>query len=524
MRKLLFALGLLLAFPAFADENVIIKTPAGDSAMDETNDAVRVNCVVGCGGSGGTSSTDDGAFTAGSGSGTPAMGFVTTDDVDSGDVGVVGMTDDRAMHTNLRDDQGDSAMDDANNAVRVNIIAGAGSGGTAAADDSAFTIASTQVTVAGCIEATDSMDAGDLGGMKCGADRELDVDVASLPSVTIGTFPDNEPFNVAQINGVTPLMGNGVTGTGSLRVTVASDNTAFTVNAAQSGTWNINNISGTVSLPTGAATSANQSTEITALQLIDNLPLADDAAFTVATTNVVAIGCIEATDTMDAGDVGAVKCGNDRELDVDVASLPSVTIGTFPDNEPFNVAQINGVTPLMGNGVTGTGSLRVTVASDNTAFTVNAAQATAANLNAEVQGDAAADATVSGNPLYMGGRSSEARPTEVTADGEAVGIWSTRSGAQVVAPYGTEVVATGQVSVGTSSTAIVAARVTRRSLMIQNHGTTPAFCMTGTATTGSGFRLPGVDGASITFPTADDVACIVASGSQTVSFVEVYEQ
>lgn len=33
-----------------------------------------------------------------------------------------------------------------------------------------------------------------------------------------------------------------------------------TVAATQSGTWNVNNIAGTVSLPTGAATSANQST------------------------------------------------------------------------------------------------------------------------------------------------------------------------------------------------------------------------------------------------------------------------
>jgi hypothetical protein len=45
--------------------------------------------------------------------------------------------------------------------------------------------------------------------------------------------------NVSQINAVTPLMGNGVTGTGSLRVTISSDNTAFTVNAAQSGTWTV---------------------------------------------------------------------------------------------------------------------------------------------------------------------------------------------------------------------------------------------------------------------------------------------
>jgi hypothetical protein len=41
------------------------------------------------------------------------------------------------------------------------------------------------------------------------------------------------------------------------------------VAAVQSGTWNIANITGTVSLPTGASTSANQSTEITALNLIN---------------------------------------------------------------------------------------------------------------------------------------------------------------------------------------------------------------------------------------------------------------
>lgn len=42
--------------------------------------------------------------------------------------------------------------------------------------------------------------------------------------------------------------------------------------ASQSGTWNITNISGTVSLPTGASTAANQATQLTALQIIDDLP------------------------------------------------------------------------------------------------------------------------------------------------------------------------------------------------------------------------------------------------------------
>lgn len=151
-------------------------------------------------------------------------------------------------------------------------------------------------------------------------------------SGTITTSPpSNASSNISQINGITPLMGNGVTGSGSQRVTIASDNTAFSVNtiasasdstkyrstiqvsnfpasqsvtftrlkattdtlvasldatdssniaginsklagtltvgshavtnagtfavqAAQSGTWNVNNVSGTISLPTGAST------------------------------------------------------------------------------------------------------------------------------------------------------------------------------------------------------------------------------------------------------------------------------
>jgi hypothetical protein len=65
-------------------------------------------------------------------------------------------------------------------------------------------------------------------------------------------LPANQSVNVSQINAVTPLMGNGTTGTGSQRVTIASDNTAFTVNAAQSGTWSVGS-----STATGSAVPAN---------------------------------------------------------------------------------------------------------------------------------------------------------------------------------------------------------------------------------------------------------------------------
>jgi len=61
---------------------------------------------------------------------------------------------------------------------------------------------------------------------------------AALPAgaAIIGALVANQSTNVAQINGVTPLMGNGTTGTGSPRVTIASDNTAFTVNLGTGGT------------------------------------------------------------------------------------------------------------------------------------------------------------------------------------------------------------------------------------------------------------------------------------------------
>ncbi len=88
---------------------------------------------------------------------------------------------------------------------------------------------------------TNGVDAGSGGltnGLMCmGSDGTLAhsvlVDTSGVQSV-----------NVAKINGVTTLMGNGVTGTGSQRVTIASDNTSYSVgtkttNAAVPGATNV---------------------------------------------------------------------------------------------------------------------------------------------------------------------------------------------------------------------------------------------------------------------------------------------
>jgi hypothetical protein len=71
----------------------------------DSNGYLKVNIKAGAG-SGGTASTDDAAFTAGSGSGTPMMGFVTSDLVDSGDVGVIGMLANRQVKVTLYDSAG----------------------------------------------------------------------------------------------------------------------------------------------------------------------------------------------------------------------------------------------------------------------------------------------------------------------------------------------------------------------------------------------------------------------------------
>jgi hypothetical protein len=71
----------------------------------DANGYLKVNIKAG-GGSGGTSFTDDAAFTAAAGAGTPLMGFVTADSVDSGDVGVVGMLANRQLKVTLYDSGG----------------------------------------------------------------------------------------------------------------------------------------------------------------------------------------------------------------------------------------------------------------------------------------------------------------------------------------------------------------------------------------------------------------------------------
>lgn len=137
--------------------------------------------------------------------------------------------------------------------------------------------------------------------------------------------------NLLTINGNTPDTGSGNKSTGTLRVVLATDQPALT-----------NKLLVTPDLPSGASTAAKQ-------------PALGTAG--TASTDVISIQGIASMTKL-------------------LVTPDSVAL---PANQSVNVAQINGVTPLMGAGNTGTGSARVTIATDQVAIPVS--QATGTNLH-----------------------------------------------------------------------------------------------------------------------------------------------
>jgi hypothetical protein len=86
------------------------------------------------------------------------------------------------------------------------------------------------------------------------------------------------------------------------------------------------------------------------------------------------------------------------------AALPAgaAVIGALSANQSVNVAQINGIAPLMGNGVTGTGSPRVTLASDNSNAAGIGGSATGSAVPSAARYMAGAASGAAGAPLLTG--------------------------------------------------------------------------------------------------------------------------
>ena len=149
---------------------------------------------------------------------------------------------------------------------------------------------------------------------------------------------------------------------------------------------------------------ADLATETTAAAILTSTNFA--AAFGTAGTADAQVMSVQGIASGTALTVSATN------LDVQIGGSDSLTIGTFPDNEPINVAQINGVTVLMGAGNTGTGSQRVTLATDNAAIPTWGHDAIATALPANATVIAGTDGTNTTVP-YIDPCQREARTTYV---------------------------------------------------------------------------------------------------------------
>ena len=197
--------------------------------------------------------------------------------------------------------------------------------GGSTADNSAFTFGTTSLNPAGFVfddTAPNAVTENNIATPRMAANR--------VPYSTIRDAAGNE-------RGVNVTAGNAllvdasattqpVSGTvtaaqataANLNATVVGTGT-FAVQAAQSGTWNITNVSGTVSLPTGASTLAEQQTQTTALQLIDDT--VGTVAAAIPTKGLGALGT-------DGTNGRILKTDTGGELQIDVLTLPAIPAGT----------------------------------------------------------------------------------------------------------------------------------------------------------------------------------------------------
>lgn len=352
-------------------------------------------------------------------------------------------------------------------------------------------------------------------------------------------LPANQSVNAAQINGVTPLMGNGVTGTGSPRVTIASDNTAFSVNA-NAGT-NLNT--------SALATSANLTAGTMKTQIVDgsgnviastsnNLDVqcancsgsgvstADEATFTGGSSLFAGSGgFFQTTATNNAlttGQQGMFQVTANRALFSNLRNAAGTEVGTA--GAPLqvsvantgangtqiavsaNVAQVNGVTTLTGTGAVGTGTQRVAVGTD-TATIAGSAPGTAG--------------TASANVLTVQGIASM---TKLLVTPDSVALPANQS--VNVAQFGGTSTSTGQVAVNTAPVT-----ATNTALVVDLRPDSPGIITLGTAVKANSVPvtfatdqyldpcmnpLIAKSSAAINITTATTTSLVAVSGSTTV--------
>lgn len=242
--------------------------PVGLTWVRVAANAADGSIKISGGGSGGTSLTDNAAFTVGTTSFTPGGGTYKSvrSALTDNSAGTVALTAKRAQYVSLETPLAASVMDEANTAVRVNIVAGAGSGGTAQTDKSAFAEgAGTMTPVGGVFNDTISADPTEdqAAALRITAKRGLHINLRTAAG--------------AELLGQTTMAG-------SVPVALASNQTALAV----TGTfWQATQpVSGTFWQATQPVSNAGT------FAVQDSEKLADNTAFTDGTTKLMPSGYV----------------------------------------------------------------------------------------------------------------------------------------------------------------------------------------------------------------------------------------
>lgn len=208
------------------------------------------------------------------------------------------------------------------------------------------------------------------------------ISASSLPlptgAATESTVAGNGTTLTA-ISGKLPASLGAKAGSASLSIVAASDG------------FNIGNITGTISLPTGSATATNQVNQLTSLGTIST-----------------ALGVAGSTAWLGSGT---------GDLNQYMRTVAAGVLDVTPVNT--NHAQVNGTTVLAGNGPTGLGAQRFTIADDNSPLAI--------------RGDTVAGAAASTRPVGVGGLALTADPTAVDT-GDRVDALHDVLGKQITIP------------------------------------------------------------------------------------------
>lgn len=263
--------------------------------------------------------------------------------------------------------------------------------------------------------------------------------VVSVQGVTGGTpipvtftAPSEQNVNISEVNGATVNVGIGASSTGTQRVAVSSDSSLASIgsitNALPAGSNNIGsitNVTGTVSLPTGASTSALQS----------NIQSAPGTSATTAIT----------------------VQGSASGVAIPVSFSPSGTQNT-------NLTEVNSNPVNVGIGASGTGTQRVSVSSDSSIASitnpVTVAQPTAANLNATVLGSGVAGTPATGVVTVQGISGGTAVPVSFSPSGTQNVNLTEVNGSTVAVGTGASGAGTQQVAVSSDSSLTSVASIT----------------------------------------------------------------